>query len=83
MAVKISAETLKSYVGDVRPIWLEGEGINKKSPIKWRVEGNALKLKSFRGSDHGCFSYGVLVTFVTEGEATVVAELKVLNIPVR
>ena len=73
MSVKISAAAMESYVSDVRPIWLEGEGIGKNSPIAWSVKGDAIKMKRFRGSDHGCFNYGVLVTFVNEGEATVTA----------
>ena len=66
---------MKSYVGDVRPIWLEGDGIEKKSPVKWSIEGDAVKMRSFRGGDHGNFSYGVLVNFLKEGEATVTATL--------
>ena len=76
MSIRISASSMESYVGDVRPIWLEGEGIGKNSPIKWRVEGDAVKLRTFRGSDHGSFSYGVLVTFLKVGEATVTATLE-------
>ena len=75
MAIKISTQILESFVGDVRPVWLEdSEGASlRDAAIKWTSSGDAVKMKVFRGSDHGCFSYGVLLTFVKAGESTVKA----------
>ena len=76
MEIKISATELSSFVGDVRPVWLMGDEDLKYAKIKWKLEGDAVKMKTFRGAWHGCFNYGVLLTFVKEGSARVVAELE-------
>jgi len=73
-SVKLSCDTLESFVGDVRPVWVEAAkdlGIGK---IKWRCEGDAVAVRSFAGAGHGSFEYGVLLTFVKEGEAKIIAD---------
>ncbi len=72
--MKISAEKLSSFVGDVRPIWIEdGTDLKWNKRIAWKLSGDAVTMEKFGGYDHGCFYYGVLVTFVKEGAATVTA----------
>ena len=74
MNIRISAEKLESFVGDVRPVWLISDENLKHEAIKWSLVGDAVKMKTYRGCDHGNFSYGVMLTFIKEGSATVVAE---------
>ena len=72
--MKISAEKLSSFVGDVRPIWIEdGTDLKWNKRIAWNLSGDAVAMEKFGGYDHGCFYYGVLVTFVKEGSATITA----------
>lgn len=71
--VKISHTSLESFVGDVKPLWIESEEDLKFAPIKWQLSGDAVKMKSYGGCFHGAFSYGVLLTFTKVGEATVSA----------
>ena len=73
MNVKISAKEIESFVGDVRPLWLVSEENLKFESISWKIQGDAVKMKSFGGCYHGAFSYGVLLTFMNAGEATVTA----------
>lgn len=73
MDIKISATEMESFVGDVRPIFIISDKNLKFEPIRWKIEGDAAKMKSYGGCYHGAFSYGVLVTFMKPGEATVTA----------
>ena len=74
MSVKISATFLESFVGDVRPIWLISDTNLKNEPIKWKIAGDAVKMRSFNTCGHGSFNYGILLTFIQEGEACVSAK---------
>ena len=76
MSIKISALTLSSFVGDVRPIWLESDEDLKFAPISWSCKGDAILLKTLGGCFHGQIRYGVIVTFINPGTATVTATLK-------
>jgi len=71
--VKISYEKFESFVGDVRPVWLISDENLKFAGIKWKLEGDAVEMKRYGGCYHGAFNYGVLLTFVKEGEAKVTA----------
>ena len=71
--IKISYETLESFVGDVRPVWLISDVDIKDERVDWSLKGDAVSIRSYRNCSHGAFSYGALVTFKKEGEATVVA----------
>jgi hypothetical protein len=73
MSVKLYYEKLESFVGDVAPLWLESDENLRFKSIKWSVSGEAVSVHSFAGVAHACFPYGVLLTFVKEGEATVTA----------
>lgn len=64
----LSKSTVKSYVGDVIPIRLIDDGIDKEGSVLWGASGDAVRLRSFGD--------GVLVSLVAEGEATVFAEYK-------
>lgn len=73
-SVKLSCDTLESFVGDVRPIWVESEEKLGRTSVKWACEGDAVKMKKFTSVGHAAFAYGVLVTFMEPGEATVTAK---------
>ena len=73
MDIKISAEKIESFVGDVLPLWLISDENLKFKGIKWSVEGSAVIMRRCSGCFHGAFSYGVFLTFVEAGEATVTA----------
>ena len=45
--ISLSKAHISSYVSDVIPISLIGEGIDKDSPVEWRVEGDAAALRGF------------------------------------
>ncbi len=73
MDIRISYEEFSSFVGDVRPIWLESDENLKNKKIGWGVKGDAVEIKSCAGCFHGAFRYGAFMTFVKEGEAIVYA----------
>lgn len=73
MSVRISTKELESFIGDVRPVWLISDENLKYESIKWALEGDAVKMKTYGGYDHGNFSYGVMLTFVKEGKAKITA----------
>ena len=68
---KISSTYIESFVGDVLPLWVEAEGDIRRAPIQWSVDGDSVEIHGFSGSGHCTFNYGVLLTFVKPGEATV------------
>ena len=72
--ITLSKKAVSSYVGDVIPIWLEGEGIENNSKIIWRAEGDAATVRDFAGEDKYAFNWGALVTLVKEGEGKIIAE---------
>lgn len=74
MATKISATEIESFVGDVVPLWLISDKNLKFEPIAWQIEGDAVSMRRYGGCYHGAFSYGVLLTFMKQGEAVVTAK---------
>ena len=73
MKIEISYQTLESFVGDVRPLWLRSDVDLKFKGIVWSIKGDAVVMKKCDGCFHGAFKYGVFITFVKEGCATVTA----------
>lgn len=73
MEIRISATELESFVGDVRPVFLASDQNLKFEPIRWKIEGDAVMMQTYGGCYHGAFNYGVLLTFMKPGEATVTA----------
>ena len=73
MDIKISSEAIFSFVGDVLPIWLSAEQNLKFERIEWSRSSDIIDVRSYAGCSHGAFRYGVLVTLLKSGEATVTA----------
>ena len=80
----LSKDFISSYVGDVIPLSLTGEGIDKSSPITWSVTGDTATIRTFSGEGRFNFNDGILVTLIKEGEGKIVAALhgKEYSIPV-
>ena len=79
MDIKISYSKLSSFVGDVRPLWLKSDVNLKFKGINWSVKGDAVSMKTCGGCSHGAFRYGVFLTFVKAGNATVTATYEGVN----
>ena len=45
--IKMSKSEVSSYLGDVIPLSLVGEGLTYLSDVSWRVEGDAISLRAF------------------------------------
>lgn len=71
----LSKKVISSYVSDVIPLYLEGDGIDKKSPVTWRIEGDVATLRTFSGDGQYSFDNGVLVTLQKVGEGRIIATL--------
>ncbi|MBE6700507.1 MAG: discoidin domain-containing protein [Ruminococcaceae bacterium] len=72
--LRLSKTSITSYRGDVLPLYLTGEEIDRKADVKWSVTGDAVTVKEFRGDGECDFTFGVLVVFWKVGNATVTAE---------
>lgn len=75
MRVRLSKEEISSFVGDVLPISLVGDGIDKDSEVSWSIVGDAAVIRTFDNGGAYSFKNGALITLVAPGEATVCAEL--------
>ncbi len=73
MNCKLSKTEIESFQGDVLPLWLEGDSDLTDAEIQWTVEGDCVTARSFKGDVPYSFHYGVLLTLVSPGEATVTA----------
>ena len=73
MKARMSREVISSFVGDVLPLSLVGEGIDHHSAVEWSVEGDAASVRGFDTDNKYAFKNGVLVTLIKEGEAVVTA----------
>ncbi len=71
--IKLSKTVISSYVGDVIPLSLEGEGIDKNSPVSWHAEGDAATIRTFSGDGEHSFDNGVLISLVKEGDGEIIA----------
>ena len=91
MKNRLSTEVLKSFVGDVLPVRLISDSDISGASIRWSVDGDAVKLRKFSAdkySGDGFEDIGndryrdtklddcVLVTFISEGSATLCAEVE-------
>ena len=73
--ISLSKTHISSYVSDVLPLSLVGEGIDKNSSVVWRTEGDIATLRTFSGKGQHSFDNGVLVSLVKSGEGRIIAEL--------
>ena len=71
----LSKKLISSYVGDVIPLSLIGEGIEKSSPVTWRAEGGVATIRSFSGDGNYSFNNSVLISLINAGEGQIIAEL--------
>lgn len=72
--VRLSKLYIETYLGDVVPLSLEGEGIDIYSSVSWSVFGDAVTIRDFAGEGRYSFANGILVSFVKIGEAKIVCE---------
>ena len=49
MKIEISYQTLESFVGDVRPLWLKSDVDLKFKGIVWSIKGDAVVMKKCDG----------------------------------
>jgi len=76
MAIKISKEKISTFVGNVFPVWVMGDGEDIRSKkIRWSVSGDAVVVRDFGGAWHASFQYGVLLTAIKAGSVTVTASV--------
>ena len=71
--LRLSKEKICSFAGDVLPLWLVGAEESGRDAT-FSVEGDAVKLRSFANSAEYAFTWGVLLTLVKPGTATVRCE---------
>ncbi len=69
----LSQQTISSYVGDVVPLFLRGDGVDQHTDVAWTCEGDAVTLRRFDSADEFAFRNGVLLSLIKEGTATVIA----------
>lgn len=74
MAIHLSHNTISSFYGNVLPLRLLGKKSLAKEPILWRVEGDAVAIRTFSGDSPLQFNDGVLLILNRIGTAVVVAE---------
>jgi len=72
MAVQFSKNAIESFCGEVLPLRLLCDA--PTGGIRWRVEGDAVQLRSFSEEEELPFDTGVLLTLLHPGTAVVVAE---------
>lgn len=73
METKLYKNEIKSFVGDVLPLYLLGDGDLRHADIRWRVRGEGVSIRGFE-DEVGGFSCGVLLTLLSPGECEVVCE---------
>ena len=71
---RLAEEKIKSFCGNVVPLWLEGEGLAEQ-PVLWSCDGeDVLLLRTFsheKGAESA--ANGVLLTLMKAGTAVVTA----------
>ena len=75
MVVKLSKSRIESYVGNVVPLRLLSDVDIKLADIEWSVDGDAVSIRSFADDEVHPFCDGILLRFISVGEATVTARL--------
>ena len=73
--ISLSKTHISSYISDVIPLYLEGDGIDRNSPVMWRAEGDVATIRTFSGEGQYSFDNGVLVSLIKAGEGRIIAEL--------
>ncbi len=71
--IKLSKESVDTYVGDVLPIELTGEGIDENSPVTWFADGEVARVRDFSGSELSPKNVA-LISIWSEGRGLVYAE---------
>lgn len=71
---RLSMTDICSYVGDILPLMLVGEEIDRTAEVAWSVTGDAVSLRDFVSDTDFSFSYGVLLAFNKVGTATIKAQ---------
>jgi len=73
MITSLSFKKRESFVGEVFPVLLEGDGL-RHADIRWTLNGARALMRGF-SEERGGFSDGILVTPLEEGVISVTAEL--------
>lgn len=78
MSIKLSEEKIKSFCGNVLPLYLEGEDGLAQKPVVWSCDREDLLLMRSFSHEKGAESAanGVLLTLMKAGIATVTASLE-------
>ncbi len=80
MPISISKTEIFSYVGDVLPLYLsDGERDLSGVDIRWRIEGDAARLRGFDKDPLSPFCHGVLLSLCKVGVARVYADCEGLT----
>ena len=75
MPVSLSKTEICSFVGDVLPLYLsDGERDLSGADIRWRIEGDAARLRGFDKDPLSPFCHGVLLSLCKVGVARVYAD---------
>ena len=69
--MKLSRTKIRSFVGDVLPLWIEGEMTGNS--VKWSADSDTVTVRDFVNGSAASFDYGVILTFNKEGNARVTA----------
>ena len=72
--VKLTHDSISSYVSDVIPLKLLSDNGVRCEGVKWKVSGDAVCIREFINDPEIPFSDGVMVSLKSVGEATVIAE---------
>ena len=72
-AIKLSKNSIDTYVGDVLPIELVGEGIDENAPITWFADGDVARVRAFSGNELSPKN-AALISIWEEGAGFVYAE---------
>ena len=70
---ELSKKEISTYLGDVFPIRLLGDEVDRCADILWGVDGGAVSIRTFGGDDEHSFTTGALVSTLAVGEALVYA----------
>lgn len=73
--MRFSRESIKSFCGDIVPLYIVSDTQIPKGSVKWSASSDAVIVKTFDTERPFAFSDGVLITLYKEGNATVTAEV--------